>query len=415
MESIQESANLNFRSLLTAYTSTLLKQLKAIPFILDKLNDECSRERNSYLQFIQNNNLDNAGGEGETSTANLQVPQDKVDEHDLHYNNIESIMTIQETILTTQYIYSVTQFDSFLQNLMRCIYRMHPEHLKSNTNTIQYKELFGFTSVNDIKSYLVENIIDELFRKSHKDILEQFNKLSKVDVAKEMPELYKRFVEITERRNVLVHCNGVASKQYINVCKQNNITITVREGDVLPVNIDIFKDCIEVLLELSVKIGFLIWNKLDKGDRVNSDTFIDNICNSLISQSNYKLAIALIDFLSNHKESNMTTAAKHKLKMYWIFAHKKLNNQEKVTEGLGEDWSSVKPLISLILAILKGEYTEAENIIRRNGNFSNEIPVNMYATSVLFSDFIKSENFASVYSELYGSNFTYDRKRLFSE
>ena len=103
------------------------------------------------------------------------------------------------------------------------------------------------------------------------------------------------------------------------------------------------------------------------------------------------------------------------LKMYWIFAHKKLNNQEKVTEGLGEDWSSVKPLISLILAILKGEYTEAENIIRRNGNFSNEIPVNMYATSVLFSDFIKSENFASVYSELYGSNFTYDRKRLFAE
>lgn len=414
MESISRSTRvIDFRTVITSYIDYLLKQERSVPFALEQFNKLYDESKVALLKYTDEHSISkNDDEEIGTSSISYNIPYEKIEEYDRLYNNVQNIVTISGSLLETQFVDIVTQFDSFLQNLMRCIYKAHPEINKNSDKTITYKELFEHDSIESVKENIVEDILDELFRANHKKILEHLSKLTKVDVQKSMPTLFQQLIEITERRNIFIHCRGVVSGQYVRVCKENKVSIAVSEGDKLTIDIPYFKSSIGALILLSVNIGYIIWKKQAKADKAISDQFLLDVCDSLIRLGQNDVVISLIDMLYDNNDNEMHTVNKHLLKMYWIYAHKVLANTEKVNAGLSEDWTSVSTKITMILSILKGDVPAAITQMNHIGNDPNVIKKEAYSNVILFKDMVNTAQFQESFKTIYGEDFTYTRQPL---
>lgn len=414
MEStFQSSERLSFRHVLNSYINYLMSQYRSIPYIVEKLDSIYDDEKKSLLHFIDEKGLQSeSSSEIGTANAKLSIPCDYIEEYDVYYTGIQNIVNVSRNLMNTQFVDCITQFDNYLQNLMRCIYRLHPEILKNSNKSITYKELFDITTIDNAKDFVIESVLTELFHGSHSDQFEHFSKITKINVPSEMEELYKKLIEITERRNIHIHCHGRASRQYINVCTQNNVEVKVSEGDDLKIEKNYFLESIDALMELSVKIGYIVWKKQEKSEQENADKFLISLCNDLIKQGRNKLAIALIDYVIDHKDNKMNLFNKHLLKMYWICAQKKEGNTTEYEKGIHEDWSSVKPLISLILSVLKDEFDSAVEQVKHIGNDPKELDKFLFEDSVLFSEFVKQKEFKETYKSIYNTDFCYSRMAI---
>ncbi len=414
MEStFQNAERLSFRHVLNTYVNYLMNQYRSIPYIVVKLDQIYDDEKQALLDFISKKGLQSdSPSEIGTVNAKLSIPCEYVEEYDNIYTGIQNIVSVSSNLMSTQFIDCVTQFDDYLQNLMRCIYRLHPEILKNSNKNISYKELFELSTIDNAKEFVVESVLTELFHGSHSDQFDHFFKITKIDVSKEMEELFKSLIEITERRNIHIHCHGRASKQYISVCQQNKVDVKVSEGDNLSIDEKYFLNSIDTLMELSVKIGFIVWKKQEKSERNNADEFLIALCNELLKQKRYRLVISLIDYVLDHKDNQTNTYNKHLLKMYWMCAQKKSGNTIEFNKGIQEDWTSVKPSISLILNVLKDEYEEAIKQMKHIGNDQKEFDKQLFADSVLFSDFVKQTDFLEAYKSIYSTDFCYSRMAI---
>ena len=99
-------------------------------------------------------------------------------------------------------------------------------------------------------------------------------------------------------------------------------------------------------------------------------------------------------------------------KLYLIYAYKKKGNSEMVEKCFREDWTSVSPMIKLILYVLKEDYQSSIMQLKNVGNSPAEMEQRMYADSILFSELVKQENFSDEYFNIYKENFYYYRTPL---
>lgn len=388
-----------------------MKQLISIPYILNQLDQLYDNSKNRYREFIESNKLEPiVSDEEEISSTNISVPQEKIDEYDKLYTEVENIVSVSSGLLITQFIDIVTQFDSFLQNLMRCIYNNHPEILNKSEKTITFKQLMEYGDISIAKNKIVEDTLDEIFRGSHKQMLEHLTKITSVDVAKELPSLYKKMIEMTERRNLFVHCRGVVSGQYVRVCNENKIPITVSEGDQLKITKDYFIESVETLLELVINFSSIIWKKQMKPEKNEVDQYIIKICDWLVSNEKYDIAIQIIDYLLAHHDNDMSSVYRHQLKTYKIHAHKCKGEVNEVKAGLSDDWSSVNPKIDLTLKVLSDQSDKALEEIEHIGK--DKAFQTLLTESHIFSDFVKHPGFNETYKKVYEADFCYFRKPL---
>ena len=66
--------------------------------------------------------------------------------------------------------------------------------------------------------------VESILRSSHSDQFLWMERVFSIPLTKGL-ESWPSFIELTERRNLFVHCDGVVSDQYINVCKNNKVVL----------------------------------------------------------------------------------------------------------------------------------------------------------------------------------------------
>jgi hypothetical protein len=118
----------------------------------------------------------------------------------------------------------VSQYDAFLGSLVRAILSSRHEMLKASGLMLSFSQLSEFNSIAAARDYILEKEIENLLRKSH---VEQFDWLEEkfgLKLREGLP-VWPKFIEVTERRNLFVHCDGVASSQYFKVCRENKVVV----------------------------------------------------------------------------------------------------------------------------------------------------------------------------------------------
>jgi hypothetical protein len=323
-------------------------------------------------------------------------------------SNIESEMKsagISLDIIPKNFVVSlVSQFDAFLGNLIRTIFAIKPEKLNSSEKTLKYSQIIKMESIEDIKKYIIEKEIETVLRKNHEEHFDWLEKKLNMPLRKGL-ESWSDFIELTERRNLFVHCNGIVSSQYINSCNNNNVNLTCELGDRLKVTPDYFKNSYSCIFEIGVKLAHVIWRKLLPEEREEADYNLIEAIFNLITKQDYEIAIILSEFATSTLKKFYSTETKLMFIINKAQAYKWNGNEEKCIEIIDKiDWTAYKDLFNLAYNVLANNFEEATNIMPRL-SADTDFKKTYYKDWPLFKELIKTEEFKETYYEIYNEEF----------
>jgi hypothetical protein len=116
----------------------------------------------------------------------------------------------------------VSAYDSFLSQLIRCIFVTRPELLSSSERNISLKELTEIGSVEEARERIIDKEVESVIRDSHSQQIDWLERKLNMPLRKDL-KIWPEFIEICERRNLLSHNNGEISAQYMAVCREHNV------------------------------------------------------------------------------------------------------------------------------------------------------------------------------------------------
>ena len=118
----------------------------------------------------------------------------------------------------------VSEYDAFLGNLIVAVFNRRPELLKSADKVLSFAELMEFESLEEAKNSLLEIEVENILRKSHSDQFTWMENRFSIKLREKL-DVWPTFIELTERRNLFVHTDGVVTSQYLKVCSNHKVEI----------------------------------------------------------------------------------------------------------------------------------------------------------------------------------------------
>lgn len=300
----------------------------------------------------------------------------------------------------------VSQYDAFLGRVLRIIFLQKPEILNGSEKKISFESLSKFPSIEAAREYILEKEIESILRSSHAEQFKWMEQTFNLLLTKGL-DIWPVFIEITERRNLFVHTDGIVSSQYMLVCKAHNSKLEegVKEGSVLLVSQKYFVASHECIHELDVKLGHVLWRKQFPDDRKNADaSFIDHTYD-LIDNGKYSLAINLLDFACTEFKKFASEANQLVMTINRALAYKCNGDETKCKNIMRAiDWSAKGDNFKLANAVLSSEWITAGKLMKRIGS-NGPVSKRQYFDWPLFRDWRKEKIFLSTYAEIFGEEF----------
>ena len=328
-------------------------------------------------------------------------------EHFLEYNRLSSRLAKAQAataILPQAFLISlVSQYDSFLGGLLRCLYRAKPELLNASERQLTYAQLCIFGDLEKAKEHILEKEIENILRSSHAD---QFGAMAnRFDLTLE-PRLAarQRFIELTERRNLFAHCNGKVSSQYLDVCAKHDVKHEKQPatGHLLDVTPTYFAEAYACVFEIGAELAHVLWRKLLPQQQEEADDNLLMLGYDLLVAGNYDLAITLGIFATETLKKHSSDIGRRRLLVNLAQAYKwagKADAAQKIIDA--EDWSACDSLFHLAVAVLREDFKAAAGLMKVV-SMSKQLKANDYRDWPIFKEFRKSQEFIETYQSIYG-------------
>lgn len=260
----------------------------------------------------------------------------------------------------------VSQFDAFLASLIKAIYTVKPELLDSSEKNISFAGLIQFTSLDEAREYVLEKEVESVLRESHAEHFDWLEKKLGMELRKVL-DIWPSFIELTERRNLFVHADGVVSSQYLTVCSRHKVKMeeNCKLGYRLTVDPDYFAKAYNILFEIATKLSQFLWRKLLPQEMQVADDCLNSVCYPLLKKEQYALARELLDFAVN-----LPRHSSQQRKLTFVvnnaITHKWRDSKDDSANILSKfDWSACSDNFQLAVAVLEDRYDDAADIMRR--------------------------------------------------
>lgn len=382
---------------ITAIEMTLLGAMRMSLAHMNQKHEEVTE----YLG--QNGSIVEEDSDSETyslDSINVHVLREKVEQH-------EVAMAAPVILSNAMFASLVFRWDAFFANLLRLIYRCSPSIINASSRSLTFAEVVAFGSIDEAGKAIVEAEIEELMRGSHAKQFDKLNAyLGKVEGSKSIKEIdeWKPFIELTERRNVIVHADGIISKQYLDVCREHKIALgkNIKMGGNLRVPFSYMKSACDTLTKLGVILGHYLWQKFDKNSVKDRESHHIQVSYRLIKEKRYAIAIRLIeDFLSD-KRNLLNEFTRKAAYINLAQAQKWMNDIAGMERTLTrEDLSYSRDNILLAVHVLRDEFSQAGALMEKIGP-EGDIEQADYDEWPLFEQFRESEYFKNAYNKLFG-------------
>ena len=319
----------------------------------------------------------------------------------------DAIINIPATFLVSL----VCKYDAYLGRLLRVIFEKKPEIVNASEKKLTFSDLSDFTSIKAAREAIIEREIEDIIRESHTKQFDWMESHFGLPLRKDLA-CWPGFVELTERRNLFVHCDGIVSTQYLSVCRTHSVVLpdSVHRGAQLAVSPDYFKQSFTCLFELGVKLGQVLWRKLFPSEFEAADESLNMVCFSLLVDGKYALSRILLEFATGTLKKHSSELNRQRFIVNLAQAHKWEGDQEKCEAILSEhDWTASCLEFQLAIAVLRNDYTKAVSAMREMGK-AGRVSKTEYAGWPIFKDFIKSDEFEGGYKAVFGENFIVTEK-----
>ena len=330
------------------------------------------------------------------------------------YNGMRKIKmrldTARTTVPASFVVALVSQYDAFLGRLIQVLFTFKPDAINVSEKSLTFAELLEFGSIDAAKKFILEKEVESLLRNSHAEQFTWLEKKFDIFLRKDL-KTWGDFIELTERRNLLVHTGGIISTQYLKNCKEHNVIFSedIKLGFLLSVNADYVTKAYEYIYEVGVKLAHVLWRKVNSETRGTADENLNNISYELISEGKYSLAACLLELATSTVfKKDSSEIIKRMLIVNKAQAYKWLGETKKAKATLdAEDWSATRDDFKLAVAVLNDDFTEAVRIMHKIGDSKDPDAVKSHSYSdwPLFQEFVKTGEFHGAYEEIFSAPF----------
>jgi hypothetical protein len=303
-------------------------------------------------------------------------------------------------LLNALFSNAISTWDNYFSDLLIAIFELRPDIIDGSQRELKFSDLKKFSSLADARKFVIDSEVEEVMRKSH---AEQFKYLeNKRVITKINDDRWHRFIEMTERRNLIIHTDGFVNEQYISVCKANGIQVDTSVGNKLAITQQYLDECCNILYEFGVKLGHSIWRSLSRNEQNAQDAHLFLTTYSLIEDGYYDIAIKLLEFALTPPMKYGSQDSKLKSVINLAQANKWVGNQEKCIQILdGQEWTVHSEDFRLANLVLRGRFEEASRLMLAIGK-EGRIKRRNYDSWPLFTEFRQTEFYSRIYSELFG-------------
>lgn len=302
-------------------------------------------------------------------------------------------------------------FDAFKGKLLFDIFKRKPSMLKAFDKNVSLREVLSVGNFKSLRNYLITDVIQDLGRDSYVD---QFKKLeSWFGLELRKFNHWADFVECGQRRNLITHCDGKVNKQYLTLCRENDYKFKkdLKEGKTLPLDHDYFLNSCELIMEVGFKLGQTLWRKVFPEELNTADHHLTNISYEFLRLKKWTLTEITCEYLLSLKHDMKDVDKKIGLVNYAI-ALKKMGDKERLNEIIEKiDWSGAALAFRLAVSVIKEDYKEAAQFMRKIGKESELVQEESYHIWPLFDDFRGSMEFLEAYEEIYGYPFIKEQQK----
>lgn len=317
-------------------------------------------------------------------------------------------------ILPRNFIVSiVSQYDAFLGKLVKTLYEINPNIIRSCEKELNIKDLFNYDTIDELKDHIVDKEVESLLREEHFEQLKILERrISKVlgnnfTLTTDLPVLAS-FVELTQRRNLFVHSNGMITRQYLEAKKKWNFGSDCcgeLDGE-LKVEPLYCKKAFQVLYEISVKLTHVLWRKFVPTEREVADEHLNQIIYELLIDNEYTLAIEICNFGTNVIKKFSSEQIRKFIIINKAIAYKMQGKEKDCKKVIkNEDWS-IGNEFKLAKLVLEDKFDDAKKLMLKIGASDDVLNKKAYENWPLFKKFRKSEEFKTGYFELYKVKFS---------
>ena len=305
------------------------------------------------------------------------------------------------------FIALVSRFDEYVGDVIRTLHKAYPDRLKNSERTLSYEEIASSTTLQHAVDRLINKEVDKVLRDSHLAQVRYLENQLGIQI-KDGVGNWHDFVEITERRNILVHCGGTISAQYLRVCKSQGCQLEpkLKEGAILSVTPEYFERAHKVLYELAFKISQTIARKLFPDSLKKIDVMLNQQGVELLNQERWLLALLIFDYATNLPLK--ATSDDQTRKIFLINKCIALKFSGKSSESCkildDVDWSSANTAFQLAVEVLKNNFKVAEGIMAKM-NGDDPISEIDFKTWPLFKEFRKTDYFQRAFKQIYKKDY----------
>lgn len=330
---------------------------------------------------------------------------------------IDSIERIQSSELihileTGLFMAAFSSFDAFTGDLLSSVYELKPELYGNINRLISVSELLQYENLKDVKLIVLASEIDSFRRESYVD---QFKALeNRFGLPLRKFEEWPSFVEATQRRNLLTHCDGAVTKQYLSVCEAEGLSFgtTPSVGDTLGVGPDYFFESTGLIMGTGLMLGQSLWRKLIPSELELADRHLNNTLFSFLEREEWELAAVFAKYAVDLKHRSKPVYKRLAVVNYCIALKNmgKSGVMESILDSM--DWSDTALDFELARLVLVDKYDEAAQAMEKIGSNGKFVDEGAYHSWPLFRSFVDTDQFKRAYEEIYGHPFITELKKI---
>lgn len=364
--------------------------------------DQLKKYSKEIRKLLKNNDMDNDETEAYAITKYIAL--------DKSYIRVEKSEVVK--VLEIGHFLSLfSAFDAFTGELIAAIYNKNPDLYKGINRTLTVSEMLQYENIEDVKTIVLNSEIESFRRKSY---IEQFETLeSRFSLNLRKYKNWPKFVECSQRRNLLTHCDGIVSDQYIKLCKNEGCTLDppLKQGDTLNLSPSYLAESCLLVIETGLKLGQTLWRHQFDSELELADNHLHEVVYNFLITANIPAAKMAGEYSVNIPKYSSDTTKMIMFINYLLSL--KIDGQDEVVSKMvaSKDWGPLCNDFKLAAAILKDDFTEAATQMKKIGKKGEFVSEEAYHQWPLCYKFRVSKEFINTYKEIYGHPFIGELKK----
>lgn len=362
--------------------------------------DEIKKHEKKLSRFIQEDAIEGQKNriafESARDFAELTATLRTLEE--LHKNNALPVLA------RSLFMQMFSEFDAYMGALLKVIYLKNQDLLKGISREITLRELFEYENIDDVKRSMLDKEIETFRRDSY---VEQFASLEKkFQITLRKFDEYPEFIELSQRRNIFTHNDGVVSEQYLTVCEREGWKFTKRPttGEILEVDIDYFARALRVMSKVGFMLTHTLWSKVFPNEHEQLHTSINDRIYQCLENKRWRLAAEFGTFALSEPMRKGATEINLRIRTINVAIGLKFADREDEAKRLlnSVDWTASYRDFKLAIHVLQENYAEAVAIMLSIGKSGEILQQSSYYSWPLFHKFRERPEFYSTYEKVYG-------------